>query len=177
VDCSGVNEYWKANGAPTPPAQPYGITISNYVGDIGDVIVDGCSVIDNALGGIVVAQQSDFTLEYVNISNCNANDYSPYTSAVDVSGTVSSVSVTNCAGYNDQGVAFTPALPSGTFYSATFGYYGPITFFVWGEATVQVKVGNLTTGLASGGFYLPCNVGGEVIHTLGPAPSFGVVGM
>jgi hypothetical protein len=99
-----------------------------------------------------------------------------YSSPVGVTGSPANLQIVNCNGYNDQGVKFTPAVPTGAFYNTTFGYYGPITFYVWGGSAVTVEIGTLVLGLATGSFYLPCNVGAQITH-FGTAPSFGVVGM
>ena len=75
------------------------------------------------------------------IRDCNATGYSGYNTAIYVDGTssnVATIEVTNCAGYNDRGAKFAPGLPVGAFNNATFGYYGPIAFYVWGASGVTV---------------------------------------
>ncbi len=110
--------------------------------------------------------------------NCNVSGYSSYSAAISVTGTLSDVTlqVTDCAGYNDQGTRFTPVLPGGAFKNTTFGYYGPIAFYVWGASGVTVEIGTLTTGLGTGAYNLPCNVSATIANS-GPPPSFGVIGM
>ena len=140
VDCSGVNKYYN----PGPPAQPYGIAISSTVADVSNVIIDGCNVIANHTNGIIVAQLGSFTLDHVLISNCNANGYSSYSSAVNISSAtpalLTNVKVTNCAGYNDQGKVFTPVISSGTtFYSYTFGYWGPVECYIANSLTAVIS--------------------------------------
>jgi hypothetical protein len=176
VDCSGVNPFWPAIVGGSPPAQPCGIAVNNNSGDISNVVIDGCNLTGNANSAVIVAQLVGFTLDYVLVSNGNANGYSSYSTAVDVSGAVSNVRVTNCAGYNDRGAKFTPTVPTGAFYNTTFGYYGPIAFYVWGASGVTVEIGTLTTGLGTGAFNLPCNVSATIAHS-GPPPTFGVIGM
>jgi hypothetical protein len=143
VDCSGVNKYWNANKAPAPPAQPYGIAISNTLADISNAVIDGCSVIANSVNGIIVAQLGSFTLDHVLISNCNASAYSSYASAVNISGSSSdltNVHVTNCAGYNDAGKVFSPAITSGsTFYPYSFGYWGPVECYIANGAASTIS--------------------------------------
>ena len=139
ADCSGVNKYYN----PGSPAQPYGIAISNTVADVSNVIIDGCNVIANHTNGIIVAQLGSFTLDHVLISNCNARGYSSYSSAINISGAstdLTNVHVTNCAGYNDAGKVFTPAITSGsTFYPYTFGYWGPVECYIANGASTTIS--------------------------------------
>ncbi|MGC2650177.1 MAG: right-handed parallel beta-helix repeat-containing protein [Candidatus Cybelea sp.] len=98
-----------------------------------DVIIDACDVTNNGTNGIkVVATSGAVTGVY--IRDCNASGYSSYNVAiyVDATGTyASTVEITNCAGYNDQGKVFTPAIVSGTtFYPYAFGYWGPIECYI-----------------------------------------------
>ena len=172
ADCSGVNEFWQAkfSGA---PAQPYAIAVSGLV---SDVTVTGCHLPYNATGGVLVAQVGEAVPEDVFIRDCNAGHYSSYSVAMNIVSSAVNVQITNCAGYNDQAVRFITTVPTGTFYNTTFGYYGPITFYVWGASGVTVEIGTLTTGLGTGAYSLPCNVSATIAHS-GPSPSFGVIGM
>ena len=71
---------------------------------------------------------------------------------------LSTVEITNCAGYNDQGKVFTPALTSGsTFYPYNLGYWGPIEFYIAnGSATIisSITVDGTVIPLKSGSVLL-----------------------
>jgi hypothetical protein len=72
--------------------------------------------------------------------------------------------ITDCAGYNDQGLVLTPnppgAPPSVTFQNtsawtnAPNGWFGPIAFYVWSGGTGHITIDGVQTTLASGGFTL-----------------------
>ncbi|MGA9018911.1 MAG: right-handed parallel beta-helix repeat-containing protein [Candidatus Cybelea sp.] len=98
-----------------------------------NVVIDSCDVTNNGTYGIqVVATSGAVTGVY--IRNCNASGYSSYNVAIyiDATGTnASTVEITNCAGYNDRGKVFTPAISSGsTFYPYNFGYWGPVECYI-----------------------------------------------
>ena len=98
-----------------------------------NVVIDSCDVTNNGMNGIqVVATSGAVTGVY--IRNCNASGYSSYNVAiyVDATGTnASTVEITNCAGYNDRGKVFIPAITSGTtFYPYSLGYWGPVEFYI-----------------------------------------------
>jgi hypothetical protein len=64
------------------------------------------------------------------------------------------LAVINCPGYNDQAKIVSTLAPIGEFNGATFGYYGPVAFYVSGGADALVAIDGTTTGLTQGGFTL-----------------------
>jgi hypothetical protein len=89
------------------------------------------------------------------VRGCNMTGYSP--SPISASGAGTAIEITDCGGYNDQGVHVSPGagLTSGSsFNGATFGYYGPIVFYTWaGTSPIsQVAIQGNNTHLTSGTF-------------------------
>jgi hypothetical protein len=178
ADCSGVNQLWKAT-VPGPPPQLYGISLYPVGRSVSDVTVSGCNVNANKTSGILVSGSSTFPSN-VFVRGCDASQFSSYTAAVTVGAIThtQNLQVTDCAGYNDQAPELSPPgpPPTGTFYNATFSYYGPITFYVWGTAIDAITIGPLLLGLQTGSFSLPCQVGAHVAYS-GLAPTFAAIGM
>ena len=144
------------------------------------VIIDACDVTNNTTNGIkVVATSGAVTGVY--IRNCNASGYSSYNVAiyVDATGTyASTVEITNCAGYNDTGQSLGSLVSMSTpFYNRTYGYYGPVTFFVATNTIVTaIKIGGNATGLKTGTFLLQPGVAGEIDWSGIAAPGFTIIG-
>jgi len=178
--CVGMFEYVTLQTQIESYQQAVGIYIDE---GSKDVIVDSCDVTGNSQYGIVV-NGSVGAVTNIFIRSCNATGYSGYNTAIYVDGTgsnVSTVQITNCAGYNDQGATLhSPSVvpPTGTFYNTTFSYYGPIVVYVWGNtATVTMTLQGIATGLKSGGFTLGPNMSAAIAYTMMPAPNVFILGM
>lgn len=83
--------------------------------------------------------------------------------------------VTDCAGYNDQGVEVSGGVinvtPATSFYAYTHGYYGPATFYVASNAAILgINVGLHPTPLKSGTFVLGAGVSGAIVGTFATVP-------
>jgi hypothetical protein len=181
--CIGKYQFVKITGPPvSSPTQAVGIYVDSLASDViidgcdtrkssdkgiyvnegaSDVIIDGCDVRnDNTNFGIVV----DGTLGAVTrvfIRNCNATGYVHYYTAISVLGAVSNVStvqITDCAGYNDQGALLHSLIPTSgvTFYSYTYGYFGPVEFYTAPQAATisSISVDGNITRLTMGSFLL-----------------------
>jgi hypothetical protein len=95
--------------------------------------------------------------------------------------------VIDCRGYNDQIKQLTTTVPATVtrFNGATYGYFGPSTFYIIGTGTAvsAIKVSNngnptepaVTTGLVTGAFRLDPGEWGEIDH-LGGGITFVLVG-
>jgi hypothetical protein len=88
------------------------------------------------------------------IHNCNMKGNG--NAALHVSGTVSNLEVTACAGYNDAGtvVSTIPPISGATFKNSSFGYYGPIAFYTPGAAVQSIYIDGVNTHLTAGAFTL-----------------------
>ncbi len=147
------------------------------------LIINGCDVTSNGTNGIQVNGTSG-AVTGVYIRNCNASGYSSFSIAIDVSGSASNVStveITNCAGYNGvYAVALTTTLPgSGTpFHGYDHGYYGPVSFFVGTNTEVTaIEINGITTGLKTGSFVLYPQQSGVITYMGGGiAPTFVMIG-
>lgn len=89
---------------------------------------------------------------------------------------VSTVYITNCTGYNDWSPQlFSGAVPSSSFYNYTYGYFGPVSFYIIATAGAIIKIGGHTTNLTGGAFVLAPSQSGQI--TAGPpVPDFVVIG-
>ena len=140
-------------------------------GGAEEVIIDSCDLNGNVVNGIVVNAAST-AVTRIFIRDCDVTQYGSYGSAIKVMTTgtnAASVEVTNCAGYNNQGVEVSGApisvSPGSLFYAYQYGYYGPVTFYL-ATAVTNVKIGGTVTTLKSGTFDLPPSVSGELIGTV-----------
>ena len=146
-------------------------------GGASDVIIEACGVRSNVTGaqGIVVNAATTAVTD-IFIRDCNAKGFSSYSTAISVSGSssnVSTIQVTNCAGYNDQGVNLTTTPPSsGTaFYNYTLAtpYFGPISFVTWngtGGATIsEIDVNGHNTHQLLGAFSVPVGQSAAITWT------------
>ncbi len=135
----------------------YGVYVN---GGASDVIIDACDV-RGGTNGIVVNGATTAVTD-IFIRNCNARGSWAYNTAIAISGPVANISnveVTDCAGYNDQGVHLTPTggpISGATFNGSNFGYFGPITFYAWPSVSTitQIAVQGINTHLLSGMFYV-----------------------
>jgi hypothetical protein len=111
------------------------------------------SVYDDRVGWLPNTQEFGVSINgdsvvFVRDSDLNGN----VTQAIYVGSSSATVEVTECAGYND----LTPPLPTpptnSDFNGPDLGYYGPVTFYVWGGIGVSVSIDGSPTGLAHGTF-------------------------
>jgi hypothetical protein len=102
-----------------PHLQPYGISVT---GAVTEMRVRGCNLNDNGTGPL----------------------YVPYTLAPDLQ-------VTGCAGYNDRNaVVHSGCQVSGaSFNGTTFGYYGPVMFYLSPQTSTihSVSLNGSATGI------------------------------
>ncbi len=161
ADCSGVNEFWQHKATGTKITQPTGIAISNNTESVANVLVDCCNVQGNATHAVLVAQSSALTINTVLIRNCNVSStsYSSYSAAVNVSGTVTSLFVTGCVGYNDQRAVLNGgSAPSlGTPLSASTcstPYHGPSIVPFSNSQALTVYVAGTQFNMSFGDLYL-----------------------
>lgn len=136
----------------------YGVQIE---GGASAVIVDSCDLRGNGTNGVLI---DAFTVAVTDIfvRNCNLKGYSTFNAAIAVNGSganVSSIQVTDCAGYNDQGLQFLPTLFGGsvTVNNYSFGFFGPVEMYVIGTGTstiTSILVDTHNTHLATGSFFL-----------------------
>lgn len=92
---------------------------------------------------------------------------------VTVSGTVTNLEITDCAGYNDQKalLANTTTAPSGSFSGLTYSYYGPTAFYLASTMSTTVTIDSQSTHLTAGGFTLAPGesaqiASGTIVHFL-----------
>jgi hypothetical protein len=180
ASCIGTYTWVQLTGQSTPRAQNVGIYVDE---EAQDVIIDGCDLRGNGTNGVVVNGTSG-AVKGVYVRNCNVTGYASPTTAISVSGSAANltdIEVTNCAGYNDQGVIVHAAIsppPSGTFHNTTFNYYGPIQVSVWStNTTLRLTLQGVATQLASGTFTLGSNMSGAITYSGSPIPACLIVGM
>lgn len=168
--CIGTYPYIQNDGAPTePPSQNVGVYIAGA--GASNVIIDHCDLTGNSDFAVQIAA-GGLNVTDVFVRNCNASGYgtSP-ANAIDIVGEVSNVQITYCAGYNDRAAILATSMPSGTFSNVTFGYYGPIAFYVKGAG--HVFIDGVDTELTDGGYTL---VPGETAKVNSTATYFLTVG-
>ena len=115
-----------AASALNQPPQTYGITVSD---GSSDVFIEDCDLTG-----------------YTGTPPIPINFASPGTN----------VQVVDCPGYNDQAVTFASAPANGSeFDGVTYGYYGPVAFYIGANTTVtEVAINGDNTHLLSGIFAL-----------------------
>ncbi|MGA8475075.1 MAG: hypothetical protein WB681_08415 [Candidatus Cybelea sp.] len=98
------------------------------------------------------------------------------TAPLFVSASGAQMEITDCAGYNDERSTLTTTAPGSNvvFSATTYGYYGPVAFYVSGGVGTSVKIDNNATGLTAGGFTLGPGENAAISYTT--APSFVMVG-
>jgi hypothetical protein len=163
TSCIGQYEDVTIGQAALSPPQQVGIYIDQGA---KDVLIDGCDITGNGTYGIQIVGETTSVTTNIFIRNCDASGFANYQHAINVSGTVSNVQITNCAGYNDQSTAIAISFPSG---SAVFGtafhpyqlntitpYYGPMEIYLGSGVTgvTAVKINTNTTHLTSGSFFV-----------------------
>jgi parallel beta-helix repeat protein len=133
----------------------YGI----YLVTVTNVTVSNCDLYSNTTGGLYISVQLPTQVtKNVFVRGCNCTGYSGgYSSAINVNNTFSAlqnIQITNCSGYNDQGVRLATTAPSGAFSgSISYNYYGPTAFYVVTSGST-IKVDTYTTLLTQGAFTL-----------------------
>jgi|HubBroStandDraft_4_1064222.scaffolds.fasta_scaffold00014_73 hypothetical protein len=124
-------------------------------------------------GGVFLTPTQDYGISIASATQTNLFvhdcDLTGNLSApISTSGSLTTLHVANCAGYNDQGVAVHSVVPTSatTFFSYSFTtpYYGPVEFYVSGVsgAISQISVDGHATPLKSGSFYLAPGESGQI---------------
>lgn len=167
---SFFNVYTQALASAT---QQYGVYVG---GGTSNVKLNGCDLTGNTGSGLWV-DGSVTTPDDVLVTAC---DMSGLTTPVTVSGTVPTLQIAGCPGYNGASTsALATSVPSGTFYAyqSGIGYYGPVIFFVGVSTTVtSIKINGITTDFKSGTFTLAPGQSGEVNLGAGTPPTFVMIG-
>jgi Right handed beta helix region len=168
---------------PQPPTQQYGIYVENENWSISNVLIDSCDLSGNlsyGAGVTATATSEGPGVADLFIRACNLT--SNGTGALGVTGTAT-IEVTDCAGYNDQARVWTVAPAStATIANYIYGYYGPVAFYVTGNANATVHsitIDGHTTALVSGGFTLGPGEFASIDWTTmvpGSSPNFLMVG-
>ncbi|MGA8729975.1 MAG: right-handed parallel beta-helix repeat-containing protein [Terracidiphilus sp.] len=137
-----------------------------YLSTVKNVTVSACDVYSSGAEGIFVGSPAGNT-QYVFIRGCNGAQYTSHTTFLTVSGELTGLEVTDCAGYNDLGntiLANATSAPSGPFSGLTVPtppYYGPTAFYLAATgATVTIDL--QSTHLSSGGFTLAPGESAEI---------------
>jgi parallel beta-helix repeat protein len=149
-----------------------------YLSTVENVTVSACDVYSSGAKGIFVGGPAAGPTTYVFIRGCNGAQYANYTLFLTVSGEVSDLEVTDCAGYNDLGntiLANTTIAPSGAFSGVTYGYYGPTAFYL-AATSVSVTIDGQLTHLSSGGFTLAPGESADIAVSGGTVTHFLMVG-
>jgi hypothetical protein len=102
---------------------------------------------------------------YIRGCNLTGNKNGP----VYATSPVRQLEITDCAGYNDQGKYFATVPLRSPFKNTTFGYFGPIAFYVSGSGVTQISIDGHQTGLTSGGFTLSPEESAEITATGSPS--------
>jgi hypothetical protein len=150
-----------------------GVVISNGA---SGVHIDNCVITGNAAYGIAVSN----SCSAIYLEDCNLTG-NP-SGALNAS-TPGTLQVTNCAGYNDQiqNLATVAPMSGMPFSGATYGYYGPVTFYTAqaGITLLTITIDGTNTHLSSGTFTIgpAAPSGGESAQlTYSATPSFLLVG-
>lgn len=145
ADCSGVFDFW-----PTVETSPLPVKQPygiSVASGVTDVIANACNLTNNATAALYVPT--------------NGTD----------------LRVTDCMGYNDQATPVRSTAPGNgvIFGGATYGYYGPVAFYVSGGTVSTIYVDEIVTGLTQGGFTLsPGEESAAIFYSV--APNFTMVG-
>jgi hypothetical protein len=150
------------------PHQAYGVYVDQGA---TDVLIEACDVRENSENGVYINGESGAVTTDVFVRGCNATGYSAYSTAISVNGTILNVQVTDCAGYNDTGVAISYTPISGASFSGPMlGYYGPLVIYAAnGTAAIsQVQINGHVTHLTQGTFYLSPGTASAISVTFSP---------
>jgi parallel beta-helix repeat protein len=151
-----------------------------YLVSVNNVTVKGCNLFGNSTGGVYLSGGSGSSQsQNVFIRDCNITGYST-TQTITFAGTIRAAEVTDCSGYNDRAVPVLTSAPANgfVFYGGTsWGYYGPVAFYVEGGTGTSVTIDSNPTGLGSGGFTLQPGESATLFYNIiVPAPTFLMVG-
>lgn len=144
-----------------------------WLGSVVNVTISACDIYStlSTANGIYVAGSEVAQTQFVYIRGCNGAEWGMpgviNPNFLVVSGLVSDLEVTDCAGYNDQGaiLANTTNPPSGTFGGVYYNYYGASAFYVASTSTdTIVTIDAQSTYLTSGGFTLAPGETATVSH-------------
>lgn len=147
ADCSGQIPSYNSQ-PPGSSLQPYGISVT---GAVVSMQIRGCNLTNSGTGPLYVP----------------------------TSGTPLDLRVTDCVGYNDIATPVTSTAPASglTFNGASYYYYGPVAFYVWGGTGTLVTIDGHTTPFVSGGFTLGLGETAVITYNiLLPKPTFFMIG-
>jgi parallel beta-helix repeat protein len=146
-----------------------------YLGVVSNVTVSNCDLFGNSViglyinGGTTIGKQA----QNVFVRSCNITGYS-LANTISFNGNLTNVQVTDCAGYNDQGHLLTSSPPSTSpFSGVTYGYHGPVTFYVVG-APNAISINSNSTNLSLGTFTL--GAGESASYGVGTPTHFLMIG-
>lgn len=175
--CIGTYPYIQNVGeAEHPDKQDVGIYIAGA--GASNIIIDHCDLTGNSQYGAYISGTPGDVATNVFLRSCNVAGYSSYSAAVQVvQNSVYNVHITDCAGYNDQGVVVTRIAPASgvIFNGAKFGYYGPVLFTVIGtpnSVISQIQINANATQLITGSFTIPPGVTPDASITYSGGPMF-----
>jgi hypothetical protein len=149
-----------------------------YIGDASSAVhLTGCVLAGNLDYGVWLdATTSSPSSVYIKACDLTGNGTGP----VNISGTITSAQIVDCAGYNDsQTAAITTSTPSSgvPVHATDHGYFGPAIAYVAANSNVTaVKVNGVTTGLKTGTFYLGPAQSIELDYSGLGAPGFCMMG-
>jgi hypothetical protein len=168
ASCVGKYSYVTVGNEMPSPHQAYGVYVDQGA---TDVLIEACDVRENSENGVYINGESGAVTTDVFVRGCNATGYSAYSTAISVNGTILNVQVTDCAGYNDTGVAISYTPISGASFSGPMlGYYGPLVIYAAnGTAAIsQVQINGHVTHLTQGTFYLSPGTASAISVTFSP---------
>lgn len=105
----------------------------------------------------------------ISVRHCDLTNNN--TAALQATSPDQTIEVTECAGYNDKATSLATAPPLSTqvFYAtATYGYCGPMAFYVSGGTVQHVRINGNITGLLAGGFTLSPGETGRLDYSATP---------
>ncbi|HZY97736.1 MAG TPA: hypothetical protein VFE35_11625 [Candidatus Cybelea sp.] len=180
--------YYSCNGqGPNAPSTPTGIELTSSGPNVPSgvrIIGAACnnSVYSNMGSGgflpktqkIGVSIPAGATNIFVRHCDLTGNN----TAGLSATNPTTSVQVTDCAGYNDQGAPLATTHPTKgvKFYatSSPYNYCGPVAFYVSGGSGVTVTIDDKPTALTFGGFTL--SPGESALLDWTTAPGFLMLG-
>jgi len=157
-------------------------------GTAADVTVSGADLTPKVLNPDFPAQAYAISVtaevQGLYVRGCDLTDYGTPNVPLFTSGAGTQIEITDCAGYNDQGMILQETAPpiaarlanTYSWTNAPNGWFGPIAFYVTG--TGNVSIGNATTSpinthLSSGGFTLSA---GQIATIAAVAGTFLAIG-
>jgi hypothetical protein len=144
---NSVYDIYLATPGSAPSTQQYGV----YVADGAESLrINDCDLTNNQAAGLLVTG-SAAAPQNVFVKHC---DFTGSTAAVGVTTPVTNLQIVDCPGYNDQGTPVTTAVPGSPFSAASFGYYGPATFYATGSSQLTLHIAGNLVPISNGTFTL-----------------------